>query len=255
MAAGTDLLWGVGVMISSMTVGEMTNVQVAMLLLLWVAPAWAARAQSAPGDSGYESQVIRCESRDMLRKRCPADTSRGVELVRQLSGQECIRETDWGIDSEGIWVSHGCRAEFRAGRRAASVPMRRVVRCESKGRPVDCPVQLRGAPVRLLRQLSVMPCREGDTWGRRRNEIWVKRGCQGEFEVGAADGSGFLDLPREVVCESRRKLRRTCGTSISREAVLVKQLSGAPCEQDVTWGWNRDGVWVDNGCRAVFSVN
>ncbi|WP_368734132.1 DUF3011 domain-containing protein, partial [Enterobacter cloacae] len=64
----------------------------------------------------------------------------------------------------------GCRAEFRARRAAGAAPpadssgkrlVRRVVRCESNGRPQSCPVRLDGAPVRLLRQLSVLPCREG----------------------------------------------------------------------------------------------
>ncbi len=233
----------------------MTRVRIAGLLLLGAVTAPAATAAPAGQTSGYEARVVRCESRDMQRVRCPADTSRGVELVRQLSDQECIRNTDWGVDAGSIWVSHGCRAEFRTGDVNIKLPTRRVVRCESKGRPESCAVQLRGAPVRLLRQRSALPCREGESWGYRRNEIWVKRGCKGEFEVGAEDGSGFLDLPRELVCESKGKLRRVCGASISHGATLVEQRSGMPCEEGVSWGWNRDGVWVDKGCRAVFSVD
>lgn len=225
----------------------------AALLLL---PMLAAAGGQAQSQSGYDSQVVRCESRDMERVHCDIDTSHGVELVRQLSERSCIRESEWGTEATGVWVSGGCRAEFRPAASApATRPVRRVVRCESGGRPQSCPVMLRGAPVRLLRQLSVMPCKEGHSWGYKRNEIWVTRGCQGEFEVGAEDGSGFLDLPRELVCESKRRLRRVCGASIGQQAVLVRQLSGTPCVEGRNWGWNRDGIWVDDGCRAVFSVN
>jgi len=129
-----------------------------------------------------------------------------------------------------------------------------VVRCESNGRPQSCPVRLDGAPVRLLRQLSVLPCREGQGWGYKRNEVWTTRGCQGDFEVADEQGR-FVDMPRRLTCESKSKKRRFCGASISTSATLSNQLSSTPCEEGSTWGWNRNGIWVDGGCRAEFSVN
>lgn len=201
--------------------------------------------------------VVRCESRDMERVHCAMDTRNGVELVRQLSNNSCIRGSEWEIERDGIWVSLGCRAEFRPLRPSggASVLMRRVVRCESDGRQNSCPVMLRGAPVRLLRQMSAWPCKEGRSWGVRRNEIWVSRGCDGEFEVGAEDGSGFVDVPRPLVCESKSKTRRMCGITIEHGARLQRQLSNTACVEGHTWGWSRDGVWVDDGCRAEFVVD
>ena len=216
-------------------------------LLLCVVPGWALAAQAG---------VVRCESRDDARERCAMEVARGVQMVRQLSERSCIRETSWGTDEGGVWVSHGCRAEFAAVQPASATSVvRRVVRCESKGRTLNCPVRLRRAPVRLLRQQSVLPCREGHTWGYGRNEIWVSRGCQGQFEVGAEDGSGFVDVPRQVVCESKGQIRRECGVTIERKATLVRQLSSAPCEEGRSWGWSRNGVWVDKGCRAEFSAD
>lgn len=211
-------------------------------------------------ETGYGGQVVRCESKDMGWVHCDMPVEQGVDLVRQLSDNSCVRGTEWGTDRSGVWVTLGCRAEFRA-RLPAGAPslgerkVRRVVRCESSGRPQNCPVMLQGAPVRLLRQLSSMPCREGHSWGARRNEIWVTRGCQGDFEVGAADGSGFVNAPRVVICESRSRQRRFCGAGISQGAQLRKQLSGSPCEEGRDWGWDARGVWVDNGCRAEFLVN
>jgi len=208
-------------------------------------------AQSLPPPDA----LVRCESRDMGREHCPMETRHGVELVRQLSGNTCIRGSEWDIERGGIWVALGCRGEFRALRPAGDVPTRRVVRCESDGRQNSCPVMLRGAPVRLLRQLSVWPCKEGRSWGVRRNEIWVSRGCDAEFELGAEDGSGFVDVARHLTCESKGKTRRMCGVTIERGARLQRQLSNSACVEGSSWGWSRDGVWVDQGCRGEFVVD
>ncbi len=229
-------------------------------LLLWTALLPSAAA--APGQGGYAGEVVRCQSRDLEWTHCDMDVSGGVELIRQLSDNACVRGSEWGTDRSGVWVTLGCRGEFRARGSAApavegAAPklVRRVVRCESNGRPQSCPVRLEGAPVRLLRQNSRMPCREGHSWGYRRNEIWTTRGCEGDFEIGAEDGGGFVDVPRRLTCESKDRRKRFCGATISTGANLVRQLSGSPCVEGRSWGWDKRGVWVDDGCRAEFSVN
>jgi hypothetical protein len=69
------------------------------------------------GDNGpYGGQVISCSSDDMHKHFCPADTSRGVQLVKQNSDSSCKQGHGWGYDSRGIWVNHGCRADFQLGR-------------------------------------------------------------------------------------------------------------------------------------------
>lgn len=221
-------------------------------LLLLLAPTVLVAQESAP--TAADRQVVRCESGEQLRTFCPMDASAGVQLVRQLSRRDCIRESSWGVEGNAVWVSQGCSAEF-ARPQASSRTTRRVVRCESKGRTEVCPVVLRGAPVRLLRQQSVLPCREGRSWGFSGKEIWVSRGCQGLFEVGAEDGSGFVDTPRRVTCESKGELRRECGVSVTRRVTLVEQLSKAACREGDSWGWDRNGIWVDKGCRGEFSAD
>lgn len=239
----------------------------------WSAPRWtrswwtlvlcsvAFPLSASAAETGYAGQVVRCESRDMEWVHCDMPVVNGVDLIRQLSDNSCVRGTEWGTDRSGVWVTLGCRAEFRSRVAAGAAQagqarnVRRVLRCESNGRPQNCPVVLQGAPVRLLRQLSSMPCREGHSWGVRRNEVWVTRGCQGDFEIGATDGSGFLDVPRTLVCESKSRQRRFCGATIGKSVRLSRQLSGSPCEEGRGWGWDARGVWVDNGCRAEFQVN
>jgi len=65
----------------------------------------------APHDLGPPRQ-IRCESNDRSYNYCPADTSGGVRLIRELSKAPCIRWQSWGFDDGGIWVDRGCRAVF-----------------------------------------------------------------------------------------------------------------------------------------------
>ncbi len=62
---------------------------------------------------GYgPARQIKCESNDRGYNYCPADTSGGVRLIRELSKAPCIRWQSWGFDESGIWVDKGCRAVF-----------------------------------------------------------------------------------------------------------------------------------------------
>lgn len=147
------------------------------------------------GDRGNRGRVIRCESNSGRSNLCTMDTRRGVELVRQLSRSACIREQDWGWNDQGVWVSGGCRAEFRSrgggrglgGNDGETAQVEHSVRCESvDGRARHCPVETRGG-VRLVRQLSRTACIEGGNWGYDRRGVWVEGGCRADFEAGDSD--------------------------------------------------------------------
>jgi Protein of unknown function (DUF3011) len=58
------------------------------------------------------AQTLTCSSDDMGRHFCRANTSNGVQMLRQRSGSPCTQGYSWGYDSGGIWVDHGCRADF-----------------------------------------------------------------------------------------------------------------------------------------------
>jgi hypothetical protein len=60
--------------------------------------------------------IVSCSSGDMRRHYCEADTRGGVRLLRQQSEAACRRDYSWGFDRRGIWVDHGCRAEFEVAR-------------------------------------------------------------------------------------------------------------------------------------------
>ena len=57
-----------------------------------------------------------------------------------------------------------------------------------------------------------------------------------------------------VICSSNNGKRNYCGNFGNRDVRLVRQISGSPCIQGSTWGVDREGLWVDKGCRADFVV-
>src|ERR1051325_6656142 len=63
-------------------------------------------------------------SDDGHRRHCSADTSGGVKIIRRLSKSDCEYKKDWGTDENGVWVSHGCRAEFQVKSRSGLVAQR-----------------------------------------------------------------------------------------------------------------------------------
>lgn len=77
---------------------------------------WGPYPGAGPGPGpGPGGRIITCSSDNGRRNWCPADTRRGVRLARQRSGSPCIQGSTWGFDGRGIWVDHGCRADFSLG--------------------------------------------------------------------------------------------------------------------------------------------
>jgi hypothetical protein len=219
---------------------------------------------------GHGARTVRCDSNDNRYRRCPADTRRGVELVRQYSKSQCIEGRTWGYDRGAVWVSGGCRAEFAMGRGSWNDGHHggnyggnygRTVRCDSNdNRYRQCPIDARR--VTLVRQYSRSQCIEGRTWGHERGHVWVSGGCRAEFAGrsgggwsggGANNGQGWSQA-QTLYCGSDDRRHRRCNVTIRRDARMTRQVSKASCLEGQSWGWDRDGVWVSNGCRAEFAV-
>jgi len=84
---------------------------------LWVDRGCRAEFQTGV-ISGYSSgtaATVACSSDDDGRQYCYSDTRGGVRLLRQISDSPCEMNRTWGYDASGIWVDHGCRAEFQSG--------------------------------------------------------------------------------------------------------------------------------------------
>lgn len=134
-----------------------------------------------------------------------------------------------------------------------------VFRCESQdNRLRRCNVDTRYG-VRINRQLSDAPCIQGRSWGYDNSGVWVSNGCRAEFVTGGGHGSpsypgGGYGQGRTVRCESQDKRLRRCNVAVYQGVQLQRKLSDSSCNQGSDWGWDRQGIWVDHGCRADFLV-
>lgn len=198
--------------------------------------------------------VVRCEATGTRYRTCPVDASGGVAIVGRLGDARCIQNETWGYDERGIWVRSGCRADFRLLNIDRSSGGS-VMRCESPdGGYRHCPTTT-GQGVFLRRPLSRTPCSYDVNWGVDRNGIWVDDGCRAEFRIASRfDRPGSSAESRIVRCESQDGQRRLCRVDGATNVDLERQLSSRECAQGRNWGWNRDGIWVDGGCRADFRV-
>jgi len=70
--------------------------------------AWA----SVPA---FASQTVFCASSGYRYNYCRVDTGHDVRIERQRSSAECRQGYSWDYDRHGIWVNHGCAADFRVG--------------------------------------------------------------------------------------------------------------------------------------------
>ncbi len=196
---------------------------------------------------GWSGNLIRCESEGYRERYCPARLGgRDVMLVRQLSHSTC--DGNWGYDRNGIWVNNGCRAEFAIDDRYYQHGNTLVCSSE-RHRFKRCPADTRWG-VKFVRQLSRSSCR--GNWGYDQYGIWVDNGCRAQFLTETPPVGQSPSYPDRIQCSSRKGRYKLCRTDTGDGVELVKQHSRASCQGN--WGYNEQGIWVDNGCRATFRI-
>jgi hypothetical protein len=148
-----------------------------------------ARPTTGPGYGGSSTRRITCGSPVRDRVECKTNgNATSVRLVRDLSGR-CRQNSNWGHTDALIWTNGGCRAEFEVGYRGAGQGLKpvagtRTITCgNSYGAPMSCNLFGKAASVRLSRDLSNGRCRQGQSWGFREQDMWVKDGCYADFQV------------------------------------------------------------------------
>ena len=57
-----------------------------------------------------------------------------------------------------------------------------------------------------------------------------------------------------VTCESPNGGYKSCPVDTRGGVTLSRQLSSQGCWENDTWGYDRNRIWVNNGCRAQFDV-
>jgi hypothetical protein len=219
-------------------------------------------ARQAPQES--KAQAIPCSSDDGEKHYCEADTRHGARLVRQSSQAACKEGESWGYDEEGIWVDKGCGGEFTLGRGEGGGEARAeggggTLTCASDdGRRKVCQADTSNG-VQLVRQRSDAKCKEGSSWGRDTQGIWVDKGCAADFVVGVpghpAGSAKPASKSETISCSSFDGRRNYCDVDTQGAKVrLARQIGTATCVEGSTWGYDRRGVWVDRGCNGEFLV-
>ena len=56
------------------------------------------------------------------------------------------------------------------------------------------------------------------------------------------------------VCKSTDYRQNYCAADTRGGVMMRRQISGSACIQGRTWGYDRRGVWVTQGCEAEFQV-
>ena len=72
----------------------------------------------------------------------------------------------------------------------------------------------------------------------------------------AAPANAQYDSGRQIKCESWNYAPALCPIELRRRAnVDVVKVLGGRCVEGQTWTWDRQGIRVNGGCRAVFEVS
>lgn len=230
----------------------------------------------ASAASAHTRGEIKCESWNYQPTRCAVGNLADAQIKAVIAGQ-CYQGRSWGFDRGGIWVNNGCRARFYyetayngGGYPGGSYPGggypgggnqgSTIIKCESWNyQNARCAVDTRGG-VEISRRIAG-ECSPNRTWGFDRGGIWVSDGCRAEFRVfyggGGGGGGGYYPPQNQgyrVKCQSFNYQPARCPASI-RVGVRVTNIIGGECKYSRSWGWDRGGIWVSNGCRADFMVD
>jgi Protein of unknown function (DUF3011) len=151
--------------------------------LIWITTGLLAITVSATAQA---QRSISCSSDHGKRHYCQVETRGGVTMLRQRSDAACEEGFSWGYDRSGIWVDHGCRADFSIGTDYGAPPVpteRLTLTCSSDdGKRHFCPAEIRRG-VRMFHQRSDARCIEGYSWGFDRRGVWVDHGCRADFST------------------------------------------------------------------------
>ena len=234
------------------------------------------------------AQTINCSSEDGKRHYCATNAQGRVRLLQQRSGSSCQEGYSWGSDNQGIWVDHGCRADFaieqgrgdwdrdrdgdhdrdRSGNYESG--QGQLISCSSDDMHRHyCAADTHGG-VQLVKQHSDASCKQGHGWGFDSRGIWVDHGCRADFAIqrgrsdwhrdrdndrdGDHDGNYGSSQGQVVSCSSDDMQRHYCPADTRGGVQMIRQHSDASCHQGSSWGADSRGIWVDRGCRADFQV-
>lgn len=180
------------------------------------------------------ARSIVCESDDRATQYCSVDTRGGVTLAVQYSHASCRQGSSWGYDDRGIWVANGCRAQFDLGNYRGD---------HGSNRDSTAAAAL---AIGLIGAAAIAASHDRDHRDDR------------DYDYRSSDSYGYSGYVASdhLTCESRDNGRKYCPANLRHASVDIdRQLSSTPCRYGRNWGWDRGGIWVNDGCRAAFAIH
>nr|WP_295660723.1 DUF3011 domain-containing protein [Polymorphobacter sp.] len=202
-----------------------------LALMLAMIVSGAASLPAPAVAQGGNWQQVQCAS---FREpaRCPVDIGRaGFVKLMQVTNPPCDQGRTWGWDANSIWVSGNCRAVFSVSRAGGGGGYP-----GGGGNPGGGGYPGGGNP-----GSGGYPGGGGGNPGG---------GYPGN---GGNNGGNYPPQARQITCESWQFRPNECPAD-TRGGVRLLQQTGGMCTQGQTWGFTPRGIWVNNGCRAIFAV-
>ncbi len=189
------------------------------------------------------ADTVVCKSHHNQTKVCPANTAGGVTLVHQLSSAGCSLHDTWGYNKSRIWVSNGCKAEFRTGSDNHRV---------GHDNHDDDAAALAGLALLAIGAAAVASDHNDHHSNRSSNYRSYDYDTRHSSTRHYEDRYERNDV---VNCESHSRDYNYCRASVRNHHVrLLRQHSNRTCRFGESWGYDNHGIWVDNGCKATFEI-
>lgn len=268
----------------------MVAAQLAPLPLPVLAPIGMALGMAPALAQNTRTTRINCYASGNGSRTCdlPANTQSVSYLGPDRSGR-CVEGQTWRRRGNDLWVSGGCGGVFEAvsyqggsggsgggwgggsgggsgggwggGGNNNGSGFAGEIACRSRdGRQQECSANTNNR-VEMLQQYSSSPCIEGSTWRYSRNSIIVRNGCQARFGYGYGNsggsgggwgGGGNQGFAGQMECRSNDNRYQRCSVNTGNRVEMLRQFSSASCTRGRSWGYDRNSIWVDNGCQARF---
>lgn len=211
-------------------------------------------AAAAFGSEARADFDLTCESTSGQTRSCPINGSYGtVYLKTQLSRSPCNENSTWGADGNGVWVSNGCRATFRVSQGSTNYNSygNRYDSHESsdngKAAAAAAAVIIGAAAIAAANNKN----NNHGTYGNGYDRYGNNNGNNNNYGYNNNYGGDRAS----VTCESRDQRRQRCTLFVGRDTVRIsRKLSNSACRFGQDWDYDRNGVYVWNGCRAIFTV-
>ncbi|MCG2840249.1 DUF3011 domain-containing protein [Sandaracinobacter sp. RS1-74] len=261
---------------AAVAVAQMAPLPLPALAPIALAPiALAFGAAPALAQGGRNTMRINCASGNSGTRTCdlPPNTQ-SVSFVGPDRSGRCREGSTWGRRGNDLWVSNGCGGTFEVvsysgggwngggngGGQGSGFAGE--ITCRSRdNRQQTCPATTRNRVV-MLQQYSSARCIEGSTWRYTQNSIIVRNGCQARFGYGYGNSGGDdwnnggwnnnSGFAGQTECRSNDNRYRRCSVNTQNRVEMLRQFSSSSCTRGRSWGYDRSGIWVDNGCQARF---